>query len=442
MSAHLSNEIVERFHSQALASGDRGVIYNHILGCETCRRRVVTSQTEAVAIQTLTDHLLAQEGEEPFHLDPATIEAFVDDNVTMIDRNIVNLHLADCVECSDEVTDLRESLATMKAASHSPEERPQTSETLTRRALKLSMPMRIAAVVALIAFATVALLVASRWRSTGPDRPTDDRDITAGTQPTPLASPQTPSVTPSPDVVNPPQLAENPPGKISDERDRNVIAALKDGANEIALDSGGNIVGFPSLPPTSRQAVKEALTGEPLARPDVLDEVASAQVSVRSSTGDEAPISITYPLSRVISESKPTLRWKPSKTAEGYRVEIADEKFHQVAKNDDLPSSSQSWKPLTALKRGGIYTWTIRAINKEGPSSLTSQAKFKVLSEESIRELNRLKASRSHLALGMFYAREGMITEAEREFGILLKQNPNSTIAKKLLTDVRSWRRR
>ena len=54
MNAHLSNEIVERFHNHSLTVGDRGVIYNHILGCEACRRRVVTPQTEAVAVQALS----------------------------------------------------------------------------------------------------------------------------------------------------------------------------------------------------------------------------------------------------------------------------------------------------------------------------------------------------------------------------------------------------
>jgi hypothetical protein len=93
MNTHLSNAIVERFHRQSLSVGDRGVIYNHILGCDTCRRRVVTPQTEAVAVQALSDHLLPQEGEEPYHLDPATIEAFVDDKLDAMDRNMAKLHL-------------------------------------------------------------------------------------------------------------------------------------------------------------------------------------------------------------------------------------------------------------------------------------------------------------------------------------------------------------
>src|SRR5947208_16690433 len=147
MNAHLSNEIVERFHRQSLSVGDRGVIYNHILGCEICRRRMVTPQTEAVAVQALSDHLLPQEGEEPYHLDPTTIEAFVDDKLDALGRSIAKLHLEDCAECSDEVTDLRESLATMKAVSRAAE-----MSTSLRSHGRFSTPMRIASADACVSF--------------------------------------------------------------------------------------------------------------------------------------------------------------------------------------------------------------------------------------------------------------------------------------------------
>ena len=442
MSAHLSNEIVERFHSHSLATGDRGVIYEHILGCETCRQRVVTSQAEAVALQALTNHVLPQEAYEPYHLDPSTIEAFVDDSLDALDRSTAKLHLEDCGQCSDEVTDLRESLATMRAVSRQHEESQTVKVVPPTRAGAFSVPMRIAAAVALIAVATVALILFSRWRSTPVQRPGTGSDTTAGSNPTPVASPQIPGVAPSPNFVNPPKLAENPPGQF-ENRDA-ALVALKDGPNEISLDRAGTVTGLPSVPAESRQAVKEALSGDPLARPDVLNEVTTAQASERAPTGNEERIKIAHPVDTVILENQPTLRWSPSKTAESYRVEIADETFHQVAKSDDLPATTRNWKPPTQLKRGAIYTWTIRAVNKGGqPSALTSQAKFKILGEDRIRQLNRLKTgSRSHLALGLFYAREGMINEAEREFGILVKQNPDSDVAKKLLSEVRAWRKR
>jgi hypothetical protein len=96
------------------------------------------------------------------------------------------------------------------------------------------------------------------------------------------------------------------------------------------------------------------------------------------------------------------------------------------------------------LKRGGIYTWTIRAVNRGGElSAVTSQAKFRILGDDKVRQLNRLKTgTQSHLALGIFYANEGMIIEAEREIGILVKQNPDSAVAKQLLKQIRSWRKR
>lgn len=443
MSAHLSNEIVERFHTQSLTGGDGGEIYNHILSCETCRRKLVTSQAETVALRTLTDHILPQEGEEPYHLDLAMIEGFVDDTLDALDRSTVNLHLEDCSECSAEVADLRESLATMKAASRQHEPDPiDAIASSPRRAF--AIPMRLAAAVVLIAFAAIALIVVLRWRATGPAQVPANRDTTAGTQPTPSTSPQNAAVAPSPGrVVNPPKLAQNPPGE-GPERQERALVALKDGANEIRIDQSGNLVGLPSLPAESREAIRQALTGESINRPDVLDELVGTQVSERAPAGSEERISLVYPAGSIIQENQPTLRWKPSKTAEAYRVEIADATFHQIAKSEELPATTQSWTPSTSLKRGQNYTWTIRAVNKEGtPSFLTSQAKFKVLAEDRVRDLNQLKAgSQSHLALGLFYAREGMIADAKREFRILVKNNPNSTIVKKLLSNVGSWERR
>ncbi len=436
MNAHLSNEIVERFHNQSLTVGDRGVIYDHILGCETCRRRVVTAQTEAVAVQALSNDLLPQECDEPYHLDPPTIEAFVDDKLDALDRNTAKLHLEDCAECSDEVIDLRESLATMRAASRAAE----VSIPAPPHA-RFSTPMRVAAAVAIVSFAAIAFFVIWRLKSTTTER-SPGRDITVQNQPTPAPSPSViaPGLAPSPNLgANPNGVNEGP-----SQPPKETIASLKDGPNQIALDKSGNVSGVESLPSESRVAVKSALEGGELNRPEVLDEVATPQVSVRGPNEDEEPIKIAYPTNAVIAEAKPKFRWAASKTAAAYRIEIADEGFHQVAKSQDLPASTLTWTPTSPLKRGMVYTWTIRAVNQNGElSSVTSQGKFKVLAEDGNRRLNRLMiTSQSHLALGLFYAREGMIAQAEREFGVLVKENPDSSVAKRLLSEVRSWRKR
>jgi lipopolysaccharide biosynthesis regulator YciM len=75
------------------------------------------------------------------------------------------------------------------------------------------------------------------------------------------------------------------------------------------------------------------------------------------------------------------------------------------------------------------------------PSASAPETKFAVLSAADLQELTRLKKSKSHLALGVFYARAGLLNEAEREFQNLVKLNPQSELPRKLLRSVRSTRK-
>ena len=75
------------------------------------------------------------------------------------------------------------------------------------------------------------------------------------------------------------------------------------------------------------------------------------------------------------------------------------------------------------------------------PGTSAPQMKFKILSANSAQELEQLKRVRSHLALGVFYAHEGLVGEAEREFQILVRENPRTPALKKLLSQIQTWRR-
>jgi len=67
--------------------------------------------------------------------------------------------------------------------------------------------------------------------------------------------------------------------------------------------------------------------------------------------------------------------------------------------------------------------------------------KFKILEASKMRQLEQLRGRGfSHLALGVFYACEGMLAETEREFQVLVNDNPDSQIAANLLRAVQSWR--
>jgi hypothetical protein len=56
----------------------------------------------------------------------------------------------------------------------------------------------------------------------------------------------------------------------------------------------------------------------------------------------------------------------------------------------------------------------------------------------SSEQLKTLKKTRSHLALGVFYANAGLTAQAQQEFQELVRLNPKSRVASKLLKALNS----
>jgi hypothetical protein len=75
------------------------------------------------------------------------------------------------------------------------------------------------------------------------------------------------------------------------------------------------------------------------------------------------------------------------------------------------------------------------------PSASAPEMKFAILSTADFQELNRLKKSNSHLALGVFYARAGLLEEAEHEVQRLAELNRQSELPRKLLQSVRRMKK-
>ena len=72
---------------------------------------------------------------------------------------------------------------------------------------------------------------------------------------------------------------------------------------------------------------------------------------------------------------------------------------------------------------------------KRDINDLPPDARFRIVYGRAAADLTALKRNnpQSHLLLGVAYANAGLIEDAKREFEILLRHNPNSEVAKKLL---------
>lgn len=143
-------------------------------------------------------------------------------------------------------------------------------------------------------------------------------------------------------------------------------------------------------------------------------------------------------------EDRPVFKWESLAGASSYRVYVMDSKGNQVVKSQELVPTEMQWTAKSSLRRGEIFSWVVTGVvdGKEivSPAASAPEMKFAVLSVNDVQELNQIKKTRSHLALGVFYAKAGLLTEAEREFLQLIQLNPQSQLPRKLLRSVRSLR--
>jgi hypothetical protein len=214
---------------------------------------------------------------------------------------------------------------------------------------------------------------------------------------------------------------------------------------QITVDGAGNVTGLDRLRPADAQVVKETLLAQDMPRPAELAELTGEHGALRGDPAGGQSFRLLSPSRTVIADERPTFRWEALPGATGYRVYVGDKHNREAANSGELSPSSTEWTPSTPLPRGGVYTWVVIAKVNGGdvvaPAASQPEMRFKVLSAEALRELTEFRnGRRSHLALGIFYARAGMVEEAERELTALVRQNPKSQVARKLLRSVESWR--
>jgi hypothetical protein len=213
------------------------------------------------------------------------------------------------------------------------------------------------------------------------------------------------------------------------------VVVLDDRGGTITVDKNGTVAGLDDVPASTRDEIASVLMSERLEQPPILKELGGQGGTLRGSNNAQ-PFKLTYPSRTVIVTDRPTLKWEKASGASSYRVYVNDQAGREVARSEDLPSERTQWILPRPLKRGEVYIWTVVAIieGKEivSPDPSSPEMKFQVLSARSLQQLNQLKKTRSHLALGVFYTNMGLTREAKREFQELMRLNPSSKIAERL----------
>lgn len=418
MAEHLTEQDIHLYRSEAGDRGDRQITAAHLAVCRSCLQRVLSSEHSVIAVNALTQAFLPGAGDESFHLSPAELKSYVAGSSAKADQIICESHLEICEQCDQELRRLSTAQPTERVVKFGS---PWSSWGFLT-------PARVAAAVALIGLFSLAMFV--WWQRSS--NLTSPESVSNGTRQSGAADQHGSVAEVSPQPGNE-VVASNP----------EVIATLKDNGREIRLDQEGKLSGLEDFDEASLKITKAALAGEGLAKPKVLEELSSPLIKLSGEPAQET-FKIIGPAGRVISESNPTLSWQPLSGTAGYVVSIFDDNFERVGTSPPLVTTK--WTVNLPLRWGQRYSWEVAATQngKEiiAPVAPAPRAQFKLIEADKLNALSKLKLQKpaSHLALGLTYARFGLVNEAEAEFGKLVKENPDSAPARRLLRTVQSWR--
>jgi predicted anti-sigma-YlaC factor YlaD len=418
--SHLTQKQFEDYASQRLQASELLAVSDHLDECEACRRRIEAALNADGAFLAIRSDVFDVE-QSPAHLTGAQLADRVDNRLAGETLEVVTDHLSSCDQCALAVADLR---AFRNEVSLDREYQPATGaasnwwrpllESLPQLAWATSRPFLYAALGLLLVIFLGWLLP----RKQSQQNPTQQIAVA----PTPVLQ-----TTPAPTPIQPA-----------------VLAQLKDGDRVFALDADGKLSGADDLPNEYQKLLQGALANQQVPRSSNLRGLTRAGSSLMSGNDAKDSFRLIEPVGKIVLRNAPAFRWSQMDGASYYVVEVYDEQFNVVATSPQL--STNSWTISQPLSRGKTYSWQVKA-NRDGeevtsPRPPAPQAKFRVLDDATANNLARAEKTyaSSHLTMALLYANAGLVAEAEQQLRLVLKDNPNSEIAQKLLRQVQAQR--
>lgn len=432
---HVSDEIFDRYAARNATVPEILGVQTHVGGCESCRKKLARIVSPEKALAAVHNSFAFDEfTDAPEHLPYEHLEFFVDNKLDEVTREIAQSHLAVCAECAKDLTDLR-LYREIAAASDS---------TIADTAKK-SFWSKFFAFGAIGSLAPVAaiLLIAVLFGAWFLLRGNRTEEIAQGNKNQNISLPNinsvnnSPAANVSPETLPSPEVALSP---VEVAPNNETLYALNDG--RLTVDDKGSVKGVENLSPAAQNLIRQSLQTERISIASHSLGGSGGVLMGGSDADNGVPFGLQTPVGKIIKENQPVLRWKPLKDAASYSAAIVDDKFRVVGESEKLTATN--WKPTKPLPRGANYSWQVTATFADGtetvsPSSPAPPARFRIIEQNLFDDINKLEKSgnASHLALGILYAKAGLKKEARIEFEKLVKQNPNSTLARKLLRGIK-----
>lgn len=470
---HPSDTTMSRYRARTLPPRENQVVERHFDVCARCLRQLITPEELKGTLQAFRK-MLDESGREVRndHPDATHLRAYIGKVLLPVESEIVEGHLELCYGCARRVEDLTRHSRRLTA----PELREKLFGLMTFEGVASwrSVHQGLLAAAAISAFVVVPVLVAL-WRpgdvvhritettppGAGADSAEEAQQRGGGTRQVSeshgkdaLLRAGTESSKRSDQLARraaPNSKSSEQPGR------RHPRAKVIVGGG--AVNSGGNspgtlipeLTGLEQLPvATQKQLIASWRTGEVPRSPELVGITGQTGVQLKG-PNDTAQYEVVGPAGTVVMSERPTLRWRMSSTATvpdaiAFFVIITNLDTGQKQKSG--PVTTTHWSPIELLLPNHRYRWSVVARLKDGtethaPFPPAPEARFKIISKNraaSLRRHTRTSGNNplSPFVLGMLYAREGLVDEAESQFERYAEINPDSDVAKKLLNNVRS----
>ena len=437
---HLSEEDIVRYRSRRMPPADLLAADAHLSLCDACHGRVIDwsklNEKEAAASRAFDPAARS----EVTHLTYDQLAGLLDDELGEIDREIAESHLDLCSLCATELNELRDFRSTMTSPAKEYEREKKQSSKKSRVALwqRPVFQFSVQASAALACAALLVILISIPMR-----RETARLRIRVAELETSNAALKE-KIAEAESLESQIAALHEEVDQLRQAADGQGIVALNDGGGRVTLDKSGNLFGLKAQP-QYEEAVREALQKERVKLPAALAGIRSPSGTLMG--GEYPEFKLVEPVGILIETDRPTFRWSKlnGAGAAGYTVTVYDSHLARIAVSDSLTTTE--WQAPSALPRGETFIWQVRTM-KDGrevvaPPPAGPRARFKVLEQSRVDEIARAKKdyANSHLVMGVVFAEAGLREEARREFAELLKANPQSPVARKLLQSVRSARR-
>lgn len=457
MSQHLSHSQIEKFRSNTLEPSEVRYVGNHIAICDECNRRL--AGPDEIVQYPIAVYVNEGFDEKAGHLNlDQQIIPYLEGELSTQRREEVQRHIEDCSRCARRLDNLREF-----KAEHAPHFEKTYTPVPQHRVKRVSESFIIPAIKAisrgpsLVVAASICaffLVLAGWWwinphtesiSSIPPAISNANVTVSAGASTNSQVMQELPPLGQQNQINKDPASNEQAASSSPNERRSNARGHAKVNSNERSVVSNINGVNkLKELRPQLHEAVVLALASQQLEKPSVVPQLNSGGGRLLTGNSSENTFSLGSPKGTVVLSDRPEFQWSEIDKGFDYIVEVFDPQLNTVAKSD--PISATYWTPSRQLQRGITYRWQVTAyrdgVSVTAPKPPAPEAKFKVIELSKYADLDviRKNIANQTLALGIIYAHEGLLDDAEKEFRSLLNDKQRSGAAKNFLSTVQSWR--